>query len=121
MAYFTTFIALIRSIIYRIIFYVGSTLLVILALFGSFFGQGALQYCVGLWCHYHYWCVRIILGIRVKITGEWPAEKNAFYIIKHESMFETIDMMRILDHPSVIAKAELKNIPLWGHWQSVMA
>ena len=40
--------------------------------------------------------------------------RPVLYAIKHESMFETIDMPGVFFHPSVVAKVQLANIPLWG-------
>lgn len=53
------------------------------------------------------------MGIRVEVRGEL---RNAplLYVFKHESMFETIDLLRHFDRPIVIAKKELLVIPLWG-------
>jgi 1-acyl-sn-glycerol-3-phosphate acyltransferase len=36
------------------------------------------------------------------------------YAIKHESMFETIDMPRMFRKPAVVTKKELFDIPFWG-------
>jgi 1-acyl-sn-glycerol-3-phosphate acyltransferase len=36
------------------------------------------------------------------------------YAIKHESMFETIDMPRMFNKPAVVTKKELFDIPFWG-------
>ncbi len=40
--------------------------------------------------------------------------RPVIYAIKHESMFETIDMPQVFHHPSVVAKKQLADIPLWG-------
>jgi 1-acyl-sn-glycerol-3-phosphate acyltransferase len=53
------------------------------------------------------------LGINIKIEGAFP-QKPVLYAIKHESMFETIDMPRMFHKPAVVTKKELFDIPLWG-------
>ncbi len=40
--------------------------------------------------------------------------RPVLYAIKHESMFETIDMPQLFYHPSVVAKIQLARIPFWG-------
>src|SRR3546814_14279984 len=37
-----------------------------------------------------------------------------FYVLKHESMFETIDLVCLFPSPAIVAKVELTRIPLWG-------
>src|SRR3546814_8992945 len=37
-----------------------------------------------------------------------------FYVLKHESMFETIDLVCLFPRPAIVAKVELTRIPLWG-------
>ena len=41
-------------------------------------------------------------------------DRPVLYAIKHESMFETIDMPRVFHRPSVVAKKQLFDIPFWG-------
>ena len=49
----------------------------------------------------------------MRIDGELP-DRPVLYAIKHESMFETIDMPRVFQRPSVVAKKQLFDIPFWG-------
>ena len=41
-------------------------------------------------------------------------DRPVLYAIKHESMYETIDMPRVFRRPSVVAKRQLFDIPFWG-------
>jgi 1-acyl-sn-glycerol-3-phosphate acyltransferase len=54
-----------------------------------------------------------LLGQRVRVEGDLPIGPY-LYILKHESMFETIDVLCLFDSPAVGAKRELFDIPLWG-------
>jgi 1-acyl-sn-glycerol-3-phosphate acyltransferase len=47
------------------------------------------------------------------VIGTLP-EGPMLFIFKHESMFETIDLPKLLPIPVVVAKRELIDIPLWG-------
>ena len=106
-------INLIRSVLFAIVFYIGSLIFVILALIGLIGSQSLLQNCAHGWSRYHYICARIFLGIKVRIQGELPV-KPVVFAIKHESMFETIEVLRMFKKPAVVAKKELSRIPLWG-------
>jgi 1-acyl-sn-glycerol-3-phosphate acyltransferase len=64
----------------------------------------------GLW---HRWCVRHLLGIRLRIEGEPPREP-VLVAMKHESFFEAIDLPALFRGPAVFLKAELARLPLWG-------
>ena len=106
-------IAVIRSAIYIVIFYTGSVFFVVTAFLAQWFSIPLMQWAVRGWSRWQYFCYRHILGIHIKIEGELP-QKPVLYAIKHESMFETIDMPRMFRKPAVVTKKELFDIPLWG-------
>lgn len=106
-------LAKIRSIIFLPIFYGGSTPIIILSFIVALFSVRGTHFMAHVWSQYHYLCARLILGIRVEIKGKLRNEP-LLYVFKHESMFETIDLLRIFEKPVVIAKKELLVIPLWG-------
>jgi 1-acyl-sn-glycerol-3-phosphate acyltransferase len=54
-----------------------------------------------------------LLGIRTRIEGEVP-EGAMLVAAKHQSMFETIDLVVVLGAPRIVMKRELARIPLWG-------
>lgn len=96
-----------------LVFYVGSLFHVTTAFAASRFSIPLMQWAVRAWSKWQHWCYRWILGIRVKVEGRL-ADRPVLYAIKHESMFETIDMPRMFDRPAVITKKELFDIPMWG-------
>ena len=106
-------IAVIRSAAYIVIFYTGSVFFVVTAFLAQWFSIPLMQWAVRSWSRWQYACYRRILSINVKIEGELP-QKPVLYAIKHESMFETIDMPRMFPKPAVVTKKELFDIPLWG-------
>jgi 1-acyl-sn-glycerol-3-phosphate acyltransferase len=105
--------ALVRSLLFMAIFYVGSLFHVILAFLAQWFSIPLMQWAVRAWSKWQYWCYRWILGIKVRVEGTLP-DRPVLYAIKHESMFETIDMPRMFDRPAVVTKKELFDIPMWG-------
>jgi 1-acyl-sn-glycerol-3-phosphate acyltransferase len=95
------------------IFYVGSIPLVVIAFLASITSRKMMRWAVSSWSSYQKFCARWVLGIEVRLEGKMP-NRAVLYAVKHESMFETIDMPQIFHHPSVIAKKQLSDIPLWG-------
>jgi 1-acyl-sn-glycerol-3-phosphate acyltransferase len=103
----------VRSVLFTIIFYVGSIPVVIAAGLGALAGQEAVIAGSRRWARYHYWCVRWILGIRVEVEGKFPTGA-CIIAMKHESMLEAIEILRLIDRPATVFKAELIRIPIWG-------
>ena len=102
-----------RALLFTIVFYLGSIPLVTGAGLAAVFGQEAVIAGSRLWAQYHYWCVRWILGIRVQVDGKFPTGA-CIIAMKHESMLEAIEILRLIDRPATVFKAELIRIPVWG-------
>lgn len=83
------------------------------AFVGTYTSTRLLQTCVHGWSHFHHSAAHWVLGIRTKVDGALP-DGAVLYAIKHESMFETIDMPRMFKLPAVVTKRELFDIPCWG-------
>lgn len=105
--------ALLRSLLFTVVFYTGSVFFVVGALLASIFSAEALKTISAAWGAFHRWCCRYILGQKIKIIGEMP-DGPYLYCFKHESAFETIEQLTLFHRPAVIAKKELIDIPLWG-------
>lgn len=102
-----------RSCAFILVFYPGSLCFVLTALVVSWFAPALVQRVGTGWSRFHRCCARWLLGQKVRIEGVLP-QGAYLYIVKHESMFETIDMLCLFDRPAVVAKRELFDIPLWG-------
>ena len=102
-----------RTLLYTIIFFGGSLFHAVTAFVGSLVHVPLMHWAVRGWARYQRFCARWILGITVRIEGEMP-DRPVLYAIKHESMFETIDMPRVFLRPCVVAKKQLFDIPFWG-------
>jgi len=105
--------AVLRSLLFYAAFYLGTVGYVLGSILVTPIGPRVLRVVVDGWSHYHRWCVRFILGIRVQIEGDLP-QAPVLIALKHESFFEAIDLPCLLDYPSVFAKDELMRMPLWG-------
>jgi 1-acyl-sn-glycerol-3-phosphate acyltransferase len=102
-----------RSLIFMVLFYSGSLLFVLWAMLFGWVTPLTVQRTATGWSRFHRACVQWILGQKIVVEGDLPIGPY-LYIVKHESMFETIDMLCLLDRPAIGAKRELFDIPLWG-------
>lgn len=105
--------AALRTIVWTPLFYFGSAVLSLSAGFLALFDRRAFDWAVSHWGRWQRWCARVILRQNVVIEGTLPKEA-AFFVFKHEAMFETIDLPYMLHRPVVFAKQELFSIPVWG-------
>ncbi len=105
--------ALLRSLAFYVVFYLGSLWYTSWSLVVLRHDVGRFRRVVRGWARFQRWCVTHILGITIREEGERP-DYPALYAIKHESFFEAIDLPALLDTPAVFAKEELFSIPLWG-------
>jgi 1-acyl-sn-glycerol-3-phosphate acyltransferase len=106
-------IARIRTALFMAAFFGGSVPIVLLAPVAALFGSGPLRWWVVFWTRYHGWCARWILGIRVRVSGDIPTTP-ALYAGKHQAMFETFEIVGLLDAPVVVLRQEFAAIPVWG-------
>ncbi|HEY1146801.1 MAG TPA: lysophospholipid acyltransferase family protein [Allosphingosinicella sp.] len=102
-----------RSLLFALFFYPGTTVAVLLAFPAAFVGERPLRWVVHGWARWHRWCAALLLGVRTRLEGVLP---NAPVIVasKQESMFETIEMLLLFEHPAVVMKRELADLPGWG-------
>ncbi len=105
--------SLLRSLFYTLVFYLGSAVIVIGAVLLLPLGQQMAIRSALVWARFHYWCAHVLLGIRTRVEGRF-ATVPTLYACKHESMFETAEMLRLLIDPAVVFKRELLRIPGWG-------
>ena len=106
--------ALLRSLLFALIYYLGCLIVVPLALFAVPFGQEAVIRAARRWARWHRWCARVILGLSTRIEGTLP-EGVVLIVLKHESMYETVEILAMFDRPAVVFKKELIGIPVWGY------
>ena len=105
--------AVLRSALFALIFYIGTVIAVLGALpVGLMSRRGIRRYAVR-WAGFHRWCARVLLGIRSRVEGAIPAGA-VLVAAKHQSMYETLELIVMLDEPAVVVKRELADIPLWG-------
>ena len=104
---------LLRNILFDILFYLGSVVLVLLVAVGALFGRRATIIGSRTWSTYARILTRTVLGIRIVWDGRLPNEP-VIVAAKHESFYEALLMPALFQAPSVIMKKELEKIPVWG-------
>lgn len=104
---------LLRSLAFALIFYGATVLWIIAALLAAMIGRAPLRAVAAAWSGFHRMCARILLGQKVRVEGDLP-DRPLLFVFKHESMFETIDLLCFFRAPLIAAKKELLDIPLWG-------
>jgi 1-acyl-sn-glycerol-3-phosphate acyltransferase len=105
--------SLARSLLYAAIFYPATAAWVLAGLAASLLGNRPTLVVVLAWADFHHWLARHVLGIRLKVEGAVPRGPH-LVAVKHQSMFETIEMVRLTQLPIVVLKKELADIPLFG-------
>jgi 1-acyl-sn-glycerol-3-phosphate acyltransferase len=104
---------LVRSILFAIVFYTVTVPAVIIALLSLLWGPSGVRAMARWWANWHHWCTAALLGIRTRVEGDLP--RGAVLIAgKHQSMYETMELVRLLNSPGIVMKQELGRIPLWG-------
>jgi 1-acyl-sn-glycerol-3-phosphate acyltransferase len=106
-------IALLRSLVYAATFYPGTLLWVVAGILASPFGRRPTLAVVLSWVGMNHWLARNILGIRSRVEGTIPTGPHLI-AVKHQSMFETTEMVRIAHLPVIVVKRELADLPLFG-------
>jgi 1-acyl-sn-glycerol-3-phosphate acyltransferase len=107
---------LVRSLIFNVIYYVVSALMVVAALPIFAFGcERAGAWIIRLWASIGIFLLRAIVGTRLSVRGiEHVPAGGVIVAAKHQSMFETFALFTILDRATYVMKQELARIPLWG-------
>lgn len=106
-------IAWARTILFRIIFYGLSVPIVLSVPLSAVFGRRAMHRHANFWFRTHRFLARWILGVRVRVEGVLPAGPY-LYAVKHQAMFETLEMAERVRGAIVVMKRELVEMPFWG-------
>ena len=102
-----------RSLVYAAIFYPATLLWVLAGIVGSLFGRRYPLAVVLSWVKLHHWLAEDLLGIHVRMEGSIPSGPHLI-AVKHQSMLETVEMVRLSNLPVIVIKKELADLPLFG-------
>ena len=102
-----------RSLLYAAIFYPATALWTVAGVAASLFGRKPMLRVVLSWADLNHWLARHLLGIRTRVEGAIPP--GAYLIaVKHQSAFETTELVRLSKLPVIVIKRELADIPVFG-------
>jgi 1-acyl-sn-glycerol-3-phosphate acyltransferase len=102
-----------RSLLFTLIFYSVTLLFVLIGLAALPFGRGAVRGVADIWTRFYGYCTRLLLDIRTRVEGTVPTGP-VIVAGKHQSMYETLELVVLLDTPAIVMKRELSEIPLFG-------
>lgn len=102
-----------RSLVYAGIFYPMTFLWVIAGIPATLLGRRPTLAIVLSWVEINHWLAQNVLGIEVRVEGAIPPDPHLI-AVKHQSMLETLEMLRLTNLPIIVIKRELADIPLFG-------
>lgn len=105
--------AFLRSLLFASSFYSATVLCVFAGIVATLFGRGPTLAVVLRWVELHHWLTEHVLGITSRVDGVIPSGPHLI-AVKHQSMFETLEMVRLTHLPVIVIKKELADIPLFG-------
>jgi 1-acyl-sn-glycerol-3-phosphate acyltransferase len=108
-------VTVLRSALFNLLFLGGTVLTVLLGVPLLAAPPRVMIAYVRAWSRLMIFLLRVVCRIRVEVTGmEQIPPGGAIIAAKHQSAFDTVVWLRLLDAPVYIMKRELRRIPLWG-------
>jgi len=107
---------MIRSLIFKIFFYLGITLICLIFLPSLLLPQKIVLFGGKIMGHWSKICLNIFLSTKIIIKGKENliSEGKFFIACSHQSIFETFFLQTIFNSPVFILKKELLRIPVFG-------
>jgi 1-acyl-sn-glycerol-3-phosphate acyltransferase len=107
---------LFRSLVFNVVFYVVSTVMVLAAVpIFMVSPERAGGWIVRLWASIGTFLLRAIVGTRLVVRGAENLPPGGVIVAaKHQSMFETFALFPVLHRATFVMKRELMRVPLWG-------
>jgi len=112
---FSMVLIFLRSLVFNILFYVVFVAWAVVALPTFLMPRSAMLKVAAWWARTNIVLMRVICGIRVEFRGVEKIPKGPLIVAsKHQSMWETISLLRFFEAPFFVLKRELLFIPLFG-------
>jgi len=104
-----------RSLVFNILFYLVFLFFAVVAIPTLVLPRTALLRVANWWAQTNIFLMRVICGIKVEFRGTEKIPKGPLLVAsKHQSMWETISLLKFFDAPFFVVKRELKWIPVFG-------
>ncbi|MBH00512.1 MAG: 1-acyl-sn-glycerol-3-phosphate acyltransferase [Candidatus Pelagibacter sp.] len=107
---------MLRSFIFKLIFYLGFSFLLVIFLPSIFFPKKIVSFGGKLSGYWAAFCLRLVLSTKIEVKGFNNIIKNEKFFIActHQSEFETYYLQTLYQSPYFILKKELLKIPIFG-------
>ncbi|MGN6124275.1 MAG: lysophospholipid acyltransferase family protein [Sphingomonas oligoaromativorans] len=103
----------IRSVLFYLLSYVTTAVMVLAGIPVALASRRALALYARAWARILAAYARYILGVRLKLEGTMP-EGPVLYAAKHESAYETLLLLALIEDPVIVLKREIADVPLFG-------
>ena len=108
-------LTMVRSLIFNVLFYLNTVILLILALPTFFLPYRAIICVAKTWGRVNLVLLRVVVGMRIEVRGIENIPKGPILVAaKHQSAWETFALVPLFDNPVFIVKRELQWIPIFG-------
>jgi 1-acyl-sn-glycerol-3-phosphate acyltransferase len=104
-----------RSLLFNILFYVTTTLFLVLGSPLFFAPRRWAMAALALHGRFELWLIKVICGIELEVRGQEKLPQGACLVAaKHQSAWETFGLIPLLRDPALLMKRELFWIPFHG-------
>ena len=104
-----------RSLVFNILFYLNFLFWMVIALPTFLMPRAAMLRVADSWARSNIFLMRVVCNIKVEFRGVEKIPKGPLLVAsKHQSMWETISLLRFFEAPFFALKRELKFIPIFG-------
>jgi 1-acyl-sn-glycerol-3-phosphate acyltransferase len=108
-------VIVLRSLLFNLIFYVGTGILCVLGLPVLLASRRAGAWFGHFWASWTLWLGRWVAGLRYEVRGrEHLPAGPSIIAIKHQSAWDTFAAAALFDDPAIVVKRELLAIPFYG-------
>jgi 1-acyl-sn-glycerol-3-phosphate acyltransferase len=109
-------LVVLRSALFNAVFFAYTAAMAVVAMPTLAAPPRVARSLVRLWAFGVLWLLRNLVGIRLRVTGaeHLPRAGPAIIAAKHQSAFDTIVWLVLLDRPVYVLKRELLRLPAWG-------
>ncbi len=104
-----------RSVLLNIFIVLWTPLVGVPGIILSWFDRSKISCVTNLWARGIVCAAQKFTGIRYQVLGRENLPEGPFiFACKHQSAWETIAVLMLLDHPSIVLKQELLKLPVFG-------
>src|SRR5215470_12268889 len=106
-----------RSLVFNVLFYLNFLFWVVVALPTFLMPRAAVLRVASWWAKTAIVLMRVVCNIKVEFRGVEKIPKGPLIVAsKHQSMWETLALLRFFEAPFFVVKRQLNFIPLFGQY-----